>query len=145
MDELLTARRGLGLRAPDIDGELRFLSAFGATDVHRSSRMHEGQVVERVHLYLASGRISLFTRATYDERLDALGQPRGGGLSHMSFSVPSTDKVLAALEPIGVGPLYPTFVVAATAKDPARKITYFRSPNGTILETQEAIEGRSTK
>ena len=142
MDELLTARRGLGVRAPDLDGELRFLSAFGATNIHRSSRVHEGQVVERVHLYLASGRISLFTRATYDDRLDALGQRRGGGLSHMSFSVPSTERVLEALAPIGVGPLYPTFSVAATAADPARRVTYFRSPNGTILETQEAIEGR---
>jgi catechol 2,3-dioxygenase-like lactoylglutathione lyase family enzyme len=142
MNDLLAARRGLGVRAPDIEAELRFLEAFGATDIHRSSRVHEGQVVERVHLYLASGRISLFTRATYDDRLDALGEPRGGGLSHMSFSVPSTDRVLEALAPIGVGPLYPTFSVAATATDPARKVTYFRSPNGTILETQEAIDAR---
>ena len=139
MSELLTARRGLGLRAPDLESELAFFQAFGATDVSHTSRMHEGQRVERAHLYLASGRITLFRRATYDERLEAIGQPRGGGLSHMSFSVPSTDRVLEALAPLGATPIYPTFLVDARAGDPARKITYFRSPNGTILETQEAI------
>lgn len=129
----------LGVRAPDIEAELGFLEAFGASEVTKSERLHEGKKVERFHLHLGSTKLTLFRRATYDDALDALGEARGGGIGHVAFEVEDTASIVRALAAKGIHPLIPTFQTPPGPNGPAKRVTYFRSPNGTIVETQEVI------
>jgi catechol 2,3-dioxygenase-like lactoylglutathione lyase family enzyme len=139
---LLAKMTNLGVRAPDMDAEVEFLIAFGGEDVRRSERVTDGIVHKRAHLHIGAVRFTLFPFATYDARLAAIGEPRGGGLGHAAFEVPDTQAVLDLVGARGIKPLIPTFTVANTSSGDARRITYFRSPNGTVIETQESIEKR---
>ena len=130
----------LGVRAPNLEAELEFLKVFGATDITKTERVHDGHTVERWHLHLGDTKMTLFKRATYDDQLDALGEPRGGGIGHAAFVISGTDEIVARLAKQGITPLIPTFIVEKSASGPRRKITYFRSPNGTVIETQDTIE-----
>ena len=129
----------LGLRAPDMEAELAFLESFGASDVVKSERIHEGQKVERFHVRLGATKLTLFRRATYDDALDALGEPRGGGIGHVAFEVADTAVIVNALAAKGIRPLIPTFETPPGPNGPAKRVTYFRSPNGTVVETQEIL------
>ena len=133
---LLGELANLGVRAPDMEAEVAFLEMFGATNVHRT----QGARGPRTHLELGTTRMTLFPRATYDDRLDELGEPRGGGLGHVAFKVASTDRIVEALAAKGYAPLIPTFTVPPTPTGGMRRVTYFRSPNGTVIETQETVE-----
>jgi catechol 2,3-dioxygenase-like lactoylglutathione lyase family enzyme len=142
-DRLLLAKMtNLGVRAPDMDAEVDFLVAFGGGDVRRTERTTDGVLHRRAHLHIGEVRFTLFPFATYDERLAALGEPRGGGIGHVAFEVPDTQAVLDLVGARGIEPLIPSFTVATTSSGDARRITYFRSPNGTVVETQESIAKR---
>ena len=136
MTDLLSGLANLGVRAPDMEAEVAFLETLGATNVHRT----QGAKGPRIHLELGPVRITLFPRATYDDQLDALGEPRGGGIGHVAFRVASTERVIEALAARGFAPLIPTFTVPPTPTGGTRRITYFRSPSGTVIETQETVE-----
>ena len=139
MTDLLKGFQNLGIRAPDMDAELAFLEAFGAHDVVKSERIHEGTKVERFHVHVGATKLTLFRRATYDDALDALGEPRGGGIGHVAFEVTDTAAIVNALASKGIRPLIPTFETPPGRNGPAKRVTYFRSPNGTVVETQEVI------
>ena len=128
----------LGVRAPDLEAELAFLTALGASGLTYSQRTHAGAQAERVHVHLGSIRLTLFRAGTYDARLEALGSRPTGGIGHAAFGVTSTDAVVEAAARVGVTPLIPTFTVEAVGIGPAA-ITYFRSPNGMILEAKQAL------
>ena len=142
-EKLLLARMtNLGLRAPDMDAEVDFLVAFGGDEVRRTERVTDGVVHKRAHLHIGAVRFTLFPFATYDARLAELAEPRGGGIGHVAFEVPDTQAVLDLVGARGITPLIPSFTVANTSSGDARRITYFRSPNGTVVETQESIQKR---
>lgn len=128
----------LGLRAPDIDAELAFLGVFGASNVTRSQRMHEGELVERVQVAIGTTRFAMFREGTYDKQLEALGVHPTGGISHAAFEVGSTARLIEAAARAGYAPLIPTFRVESSLSGRAL-ITYFRSPNGVIVEAKEPL------
>lgn len=142
MTILLAKMTNLGVRAPDMDAEIDFLVAFGGDEVRRSERVTEGVVHKRAHLHIGTTRFTLFPFATYDARLAEIGEPRGGGIGHVAFEVSDTQAVLELVGARGIAPLIPSFTVANTSSGDARRITYFRSPNGTVVETQESIRKR---
>jgi catechol 2,3-dioxygenase-like lactoylglutathione lyase family enzyme len=139
---MLAKMTNLGVRAPDMDAEVDFLVAFGGDEVRRSERVTDGVVHKRAHLHIGAVRFTLFPFATYDARLAELGESRGGGIGHVAFEVPDTQAVLDLVSARGIAPLIPSFTVANTSSGDARRITYFRSPNGTVVETQETIQQR---
>jgi catechol 2,3-dioxygenase-like lactoylglutathione lyase family enzyme len=139
---LLAKMTNLGVRAPDMDAEIAFLESFGGEDVRRSERTTDGVVHKRAHLHIGAVRFTLFPFATYDERLAALGEQRGGGIGHVAFEVPDTQAVLDLVGARGIEPLIPPFTVAMSSSGDSRRITYFRSPNGTVVETQESVAKR---
>lgn len=140
-DSPLLRLTNLGVRAPDLEAEVAFLEAFGASGVERVERMHEGKNVERIRVQLGPLRVVLFRHATYDDQLESMDEQRGGGIGHMAFEVESTEQLLRVVATRGILPLIPTFTVPASSSGPMRRITYFRSPNGTIVETQEKVTG----
>lgn len=142
----ITAPANLGLKAPDLEAELDFFDVLGATGrtITASSPVREGLALDgsgaqRGRTRLGSLLLVMFRRAPYDAELEALTGPLGGGIGHVAFDVPSTAAVLRAAAAHGVLPLLGPFTVEASANGPARRVTFFRSPNGTILETQEKV------
>ena len=125
----------LGVRAPDLDRELEFLRVFGATEAARSGTIPEK---ERVQVDIGSTRFTLFRIGTYDRQLAALGAQAAGGISHAAFKVGSTERVVEAAAKAGFAPLIPTFTAEAYLGGPSL-ITYFRSPNGVIVEAKELL------
>jgi catechol 2,3-dioxygenase-like lactoylglutathione lyase family enzyme len=124
-----------------VDAEIAFLRAFGASSVTPHHRLSDGVRIERFHVSLGSARLTLFRRGTYDDQLEAAGVRTAGGIAHAAFDVASTDRVMRAAAAHGIAPLIPTFEVEAFGKGPAR-ITYFRSPNGLVLEAKEIVAAR---
>ena len=139
---MLAKMTNLGVRAPDMDAEIAFLETFGGEGVRRSERVQDGVLHKRAHIHIGAVRFTLFPFATYDGRLAELGEQRGGGIGHVAFEVQDTKALLDRLTTHGIAPLIPTFSVGMTSSGDARRITYFRSPNGTVIETQESIEKR---
>jgi catechol 2,3-dioxygenase-like lactoylglutathione lyase family enzyme len=134
----------LGVKAPDLDAEIAFLRAFGGSGFERMPRSAvleglplDGEGAERVRVLLGGVRLAMYCRAPYDAELEALGAGTRGGLGHVAFDVSDTDAVLAAVARAGIPPLLGPFTV-----DTARGrliVTFFRSPNGTVLETQQTV------
>lgn len=129
----MLAVANLGVRAPDIDAEIWFLQALGARSLLQSGP-------DRWHMMLGDTRLVLFRRAPYDARLEAAGLRPGGGISHVAFE-------LDGAAPLA-DPLVPTFDanvpalpdVAGSRRGPVR-VTFYVSPNGAVLETQEFRTG----
>jgi len=128
----------LGVRAPNVEAELRFLEHFGAGGLIHTQGDINGAPAERFHVHLGGTRIALFRKASYDDRLAAINESRGGGLAHVAFAVQSTAEVIKRAAAIGVEPLLGPYEVDVPT-GPRRLIAFFRSPNGLILETQETL------
>jgi catechol 2,3-dioxygenase-like lactoylglutathione lyase family enzyme len=136
---VLGTMTNFAIRAADVQAELEFLRVFGARSVLRNERVHEGETVERFHLDLGAMHVVLFDRGSIDARLEALGVTPSAGVSHVAFEVGSTERLIAAAAERKIEPLIPTFKVAASPTGGPRLITYFRSPNGTVIETKELV------
>jgi hypothetical protein len=127
------------IRAADIEAELEFLRVFGARELQRNERLHEGATVVRYHFDLGSMHGVMFDRGVMDARLESLGVTPAQGISHVAFEIDSTTGLIAAAAERGFEPLVPTFRVGASPTGGPRLITYFCSPNGTVIETKEHV------
>ena len=134
----------IGVKAPDLEAEIAFLRAFGGGGFDRGPRSPvleglqlDGEGAERVRVQLGGVRLVLFRRAPYETELEALGLGAAGGLGHVAFDAADTGAVLAAAARAGIRPLLGPFTV-----DTARGrlvVTFFRSPNGTVVELQQTV------
>lgn len=119
----------LGVRAPDIDAELWFLQALGA-----SSLLQSGP--DRWHVMLGDTRLVLFRRAPYDGRLEEAGLRPAGGLSHVALEFAGADLPAEALVPTFDANV-PALPGVRDARSGAVRVTFYLSPNRLVLETQQ--------
>ncbi len=77
-----------------------------------------------------------FSSLAYDGDLP---EPHPGGIGHVSFMVDSLDDIMAHLETQGIKPFKGPYVgdMGDLGK---RRVAFYRSPNGTILEPQELVK-----
>jgi hypothetical protein len=136
----------LGLKVPNVREELVFLDAFGIGGAIRTVRSPvleglplDGHGAARWRVRFADTQAVLVERAPYDTELEALGAPLAPGSGHLAFHVDSTADVVRRLERTGAAPLLGPFTIAPTEFGPKRIVTFYRSPNGTMLETQEVV------
>ena len=135
---LLGLLTNFGIRAPDLEAELVFLGALGASPPERRRLLINGRVSERVFVDFHGTRLGIFRKASYDETLAGLGEERSGGLSHVSFASPDTYRLLHAAAEMGVDPLMGPYEVQM-AEGGTGLVTYFRSPNGTVIQGQQRL------
>ena len=130
----------LGVRAPDLDSERDFLALFKPDRMETIRRTAAFGPSEVTAVHFGPLLLFLFDKPVYDDRLQSEGIPSAGGIAHVSLMVQSTDHVLAAAAAGGVEPLLGPYEVTPEGHG-RRKVAFFASPNGTILESQELLDG----
>ena len=127
----------IGVRAPDMERELEFLKLFTTSPSRKTGAIKNGVDSERAHISVGSADLTLFRAIKYDPQLAALGSNLANGcISHLAFEVDDTEAVIKNLARAGFHPLLPTYRLEESLVGPA-SITFFRSPNGVIIETKE--------
>jgi hypothetical protein len=134
----LGSMTNLGIRAPDLEAEIEFLVALGGSTPQRSRLLIGDRVQERVFIDFHGTRFGLFQRASYDDRLEALSQVRGGGLSHVSFQSADAEMALRHAAAAGIAALMGPYDVN-TVEGGTGRVVYFRSPNGTVVQAQQRL------
>ncbi|MBT1157150.1 VOC family protein [Aminobacter anthyllidis] len=123
LDELFN----IGLKAPKLDEELKFLSAFNPD---RTYKVQFGpKQIDAVEL--GGVKFFLFQALSYDEYLPA---PHPGGVGHVSFMVDDLDELLEHLERHGIKPFRGPYE-GQLGELGKRMVAMFRSPNGTLVST----------
>jgi len=120
----------LGIKVADLDADLEFLRACGATQVQKGTV--RGPAGEHVFgmAFLGPQRLLLFPDVIYEDALDA---PLKHGLAHAVFEVPDVAAVIARHAANGVRAMWgPAEVSTPFGR---RRIVFFRSPSGFIFET----------
>ena len=95
----------VGVRAADLERELEFLQAFAPSKVERIARKAAFGPREIVGVELGGVSFYLFEEVIYDGALRERALPTPGGLSHISFLVDSTEKVIEAAAQVGAQPI----------------------------------------
>lgn len=115
----------IGIKAPDLEAEIRFLSAFNPDSISKVSfGPKEVDCVE-----IGGVKMFLFPSLSYEVDLSA---PHPGGIGHASFMVDDLNELLAHLESQGIKPFRGPYEgqLGALGK---RMVAMFRSPNGTLV------------
>lgn len=131
---MLKALWNIAGKVTDLDAELRFFEACGATDIVRDFVAGPGGDDEFAMLRLGSERVLLFPNPVYEPNLD---EPMHYGLTHAVFEVEDLDAVLADFESKGVRPFWGPKEVSA--KFGRRRIAFFRSPSGFVFEAEQPL------
>ena len=125
----------LGIKVRDLDADLRFLEACGATQLQkrRFPEPDGDQVVGMA--FLGSQRLLLFPRVICE---DKLSEPLKSGLTHAVFEVEHLDEVLERFRQRGIVPMWgPEDLSTPFGR---RRIAFFCSPSGFIFETFEHLK-----
>lgn len=115
----------IGVKAPNIEEELKFLSAFNPDSI---SKVQFGpKEIDAVEM--GGVRFFLFPAFSYEGDLP---QPHNGGIGHASFMVDDLDELLADLKEQGIEPFRGPYEgqLGSLGK---RMVAMFRSPNGTLV------------
>jgi catechol 2,3-dioxygenase-like lactoylglutathione lyase family enzyme len=120
----------LGIKVRDLDQELAFLEACGATQVQKLTQLGR----EFGMAYLGTQRLFLFPKVIYEDKLD---EPLHYGLTHIVYEVDELDPLLAQLKKAAIEPFFgPEEVVTPFNR---RRIVFYRTPSGFIFEAFEIL------
>lgn len=124
----------LGVKVRDLDAELAFMKACGATDVRRDTIPDNGVDRPLGMAMLGHQRVLMFPTTIYENQLP---EPLHHGLTHMVFEVEDVAATLETFRANGIVPFW-------GPKDSAtpfgrRRMVFFRSPSGMIFETFQSI------
>jgi len=120
----------LGIKVRDLDQELAFLEACGATQVQKLTQRGR----EFGMAYLGTQRLFLFPKVIYEDKLD---EPLHYGLTHIVYEVDALDPLLDQLKLAGIEPFFgPEEVVTPFNR---RRIVFYRTPSGFIFEAFEIL------
>jgi catechol 2,3-dioxygenase-like lactoylglutathione lyase family enzyme len=121
----LDALFNIGVKAPNVEEELKFLSAFNPDKVYKVQfGPKEIDAVE-----IGGIKFFLFSALSYD---DYLPKPHPGGIGHVSFMVEDLDELLAHLDRQGITPFRGPYE-GQLGELGKRMVAMFRSPNGTLI------------
>ena len=125
-----------GIKAKDVEAEKEFFAAFNPDRTFVMERAKSPSGAAQVPAIEMGGvKFFFFSSLAYDEQLPA---PHPGGISHVAFMVDDLDGLVESMSSQGIEPFRGPYVVDVGDLG-QRKIVFYRSPNGTILEPQELI------
>jgi catechol 2,3-dioxygenase-like lactoylglutathione lyase family enzyme len=126
----------LGVKSPDAEAESRFFAAFNPDRTFFMDRSKSATGPKKVPaVEFGDVKFFFFSSLAYDGDLK---EPRPGGISHVAFMVDDLDKLVAHLSSQGIEPFKGPYSVDIGDLG-RRKVVFYRSPNGTILEPQELL------
>jgi catechol 2,3-dioxygenase-like lactoylglutathione lyase family enzyme len=120
----------LGIKVGDIDAELDFLRACGATGIERGAINTSTGDHPFGMGFLGQERLLLFSEVVY---ADALPEPMKSGLAHAVYQVDDVARVIERFRGNGVAPLWGP--IDLTTPFGRRRVVFFRSPSGFVFET----------
>jgi catechol 2,3-dioxygenase-like lactoylglutathione lyase family enzyme len=120
----------LGVKVEDLDADLAFLEACGATQIQKGTiPLPKGDAPFGM-AFLGPQRLLLFPHVIYE---DMLAEPLKSGLTHVVYEVDDVAEVLQRFERRGVMPMWgPEDLSTPFGR---RRVVFFRSPSGLIFET----------
>lgn len=121
----LEALFNIGIKAENLEEELKFLKAFNPDKV---SKVQFGPK-EIDAIELGGVKMFLFQTLSYDSYLPS---PHPGGIGHASFMVENLDDLLTHLESQGIKPFRGPYE-GQLGELGKRMVAMFRSPNGTLV------------
>jgi catechol 2,3-dioxygenase-like lactoylglutathione lyase family enzyme len=125
----------IAVKVRDLDAEVEFLEACGATDTVRDRVQGDDGPIEFAMLNMGDERILLFPEVIYQS---SLPQAIPFGLTHAVFEVDDFEEVLRAYGSNGINPLWgPREVSASFGR---RRIAFFKSPSGFIFEVEQPLQ-----
>lgn len=127
----------LGVKTPDPAAEEAFFSAFNPDRSFFLDRSYAKTGPKKVPaIELGKVKFFFFETLAYDGELP---EPQKGGISHIAFMVDNVDVVVENLKKNGYEPLRGPYTVD-NGDLGKRKVVFFRSPNGLIIEPQELVQ-----
>jgi hypothetical protein len=127
----------LGVKASDVEAEKTFFAAFNPDRTFIMDRSKSTSGPKQVPAVEIGGvKFFFFSSLAYD---DELAEPHPGGISHVAFMVDNLDELVAHLSRQGIEPFRGPYSVDIGDLG-RRKVVFYRSPNGTILEPQELLK-----
>jgi hypothetical protein len=126
----------LGIKAADPEAEMDFFAAFNPDRTFVMDRSKSASGPKQVPAIEAGGvKFFFFSSLAYDGDLP---HPHSGGISHVAFMVDDLDHLVEHLEKQNIKPFKGPYSVDVGDLG-RRKVVFYRSPNGTILEPQELL------
>jgi hypothetical protein len=126
----------LGVKAPDAEAESKFFAAFNPDRTFYMERLKSPSGPSRVPaVEFGDVKFFFFPNLAYDQDLE---EPRPGGISHVAFMCDDLDLLVSHLSSQGVEPFRGPYTVDVGDMG-LRKVVFYRSPNGTILEPQQLL------
>jgi catechol 2,3-dioxygenase-like lactoylglutathione lyase family enzyme len=120
----------LGVKVKDLDADLAFLEACGATQIQKGTIPRPEGDAPFGMAFLGPQRLLLFPHVIYE---DTLAEPLKSGLTHVVYEVDDVAEVLQRFKRRGVIPLWgPEDLSTPFGR---RRVVFFRSPSGLIFET----------
>lgn len=120
----------LGIKVRDLDADLAFLDACGATKIEKGTIPRPGGDALYGMAFLGEQRLLLFPQVIYEDKLK---EPLHHGLTHVVFEVPDVAAVLRRYADKGIRPMWGPEDLSTPFGN--RRIVFFRSPSGFIFET----------
>jgi catechol 2,3-dioxygenase-like lactoylglutathione lyase family enzyme len=120
----------LGVKVEDLDADLAFLEACGATQIQKGTIPRPEGDAPFGMAFLGPQRLLLFPHVIYE---DTLAEPLKSGLTHVVYEVDDVAEVLQRFKRRGVMPMWgPEDLSTPFGR---RRVVFFRSPSGLIFET----------
>jgi catechol 2,3-dioxygenase-like lactoylglutathione lyase family enzyme len=120
----------LGVKVEDLDADLAFLEACGATQIQKGTIPRPEGDAPFGMAFLGPQRLLLFPHVIYE---DTLAEPLKSGLTHVVYEVDDVTEVLQRFKRRGVMPMWgPEDLSTPFGR---RRVVFFRSPSGLIFET----------
>jgi catechol 2,3-dioxygenase-like lactoylglutathione lyase family enzyme len=120
----------LGVKVKDLDADLAFLEACGATQIQKGTIPRPEGDAPFGMAFLGPQRLLLFPHVIYE---DTLAEPLKSGLTHVVYEVDDVAEVLQRFKRRGVMPMWgPEDLSTPFGR---RRVVFFRSPSGLIFET----------
>jgi catechol 2,3-dioxygenase-like lactoylglutathione lyase family enzyme len=127
----------LGVKAPDSEAEQRFFAAFNPDRTFFMERLKSPSGPSKVPaVEFGDVKFFFFPSLAYDEDLE---KPHPGGISHVAFMCDDLDALVEHLSLQGIEPFRGPYTVDVGEMG-NRKVAFYRSPNGTILEPQQLLD-----
>ena len=120
----------LGVKVKDLDADLAFLEACGATQIQKGTIPRPEGDAPFGMAFLGPQRLLLFSHVIYE---DTLAEPLKSGLTHVVYEVDDVAEVLQRFKRRGVMPMWGPEDLSTPFG--LRRVVFFRSPSGLIFET----------
>ena len=124
----------LGIKVQDLDADLAFLEACGATRIEKGAIPAEGGEHGFGLAFLGEQRLLLFPHVIYENACPGVVKP---GLMHAVYEVSDVDALIERFRLRGVSPMWgPNDIQTPFGR---RRIVFFRSPSNFVFETFQTI------